>query len=120
MGNDDRIQPRDGKGGQNPYGLGDYNITLSSTEILRKFLLGKNLQSSYLADSNPVPPSFGIQSPGKNVYTNLSDNFIIDQKMDFLEGNIIKYICRHRNKNKREDLEKAKQYIDMIILRDYE
>ena len=87
MGNDDRTQPRDGRGRQNPYGLGEYSVTLSSTEILRKFLLGKNLQSSYLADSNPVPPSFGIQSPGKNVYTNLSDNFIIDQET-VLEGGV--------------------------------
>ena len=86
MVSNDRIQPR-GKGGQNPYGLGDYGITLSSTEILRKFLLGKNLQSSYLANSNPVPPSFGVQPPGKNVYTNLSDNFIIDQET-VLEGGI--------------------------------
>jgi|TARA_R110000803_G_scaffold48056_1_gene99886 hypothetical protein len=46
--------------------------------------------------------------------------FINENNLLFAEGNIIKYICRHRNKNKREDLEKAKQYIDMIILRDYE
>ena len=61
MVNKDRIQSRGkAKGGQNPYGLGDYDITLSSTEILRKFLLGKNLQSSYLADGNPISPSFGV------------------------------------------------------------
>ena len=46
--------------------------------------------------------------------------FINENNLLFAEGNIIKYICRHRNKNKREDLEKAKHYIDMIILRDYE
>ena len=71
------IQPNTSS--QNPYGLGDYTISTSSTAILRKFLLGKNLQSSYLADANPVPASFGIQEPGKNIYTSLSDNFIIDQ-----------------------------------------
>ena len=54
---------------QNPYGLGDYSISTSSTEILRKFLLGKNLQSSYLAESNPIPPSFGIHEPGKKETT---------------------------------------------------
>ena len=67
-------------GVQNPYGQGDYKITLSSTETLRKFLLGKNLQSSYLADGNPLPPPFGLQKPGEFSYQNLSDNFIIDQK----------------------------------------
>ena len=65
---------------QNPYGLGDYKISIASTEILRKFLLGKNLQSSYLADSNPITASFGIQEPGSTNYNSLSDNFIKDQE----------------------------------------
>lgn len=46
--------------------------------------------------------------------------FINENKILFAEGNVIKYICRHRGKNGREDLEKAKHYIDMIIERDYE
>jgi hypothetical protein len=64
---------------QNPYGLGNYKISIASTEILRKFLLGKNLQSSYMADSNPATPSFGIQQPGTSKYSYLSDKFVIDQ-----------------------------------------
>jgi hypothetical protein len=35
------------------------------------------------------------------------------------EGCAIKYIIRHRDKGKKQDLEKAKHYIDMIIERDY-
>ena len=46
--------------------------------------------------------------------------FIGENELLFAEGNVIRYICRHRQKNKRQDLEKAKQYIDMIIARDYE
>ena len=65
---------------QNPYGLGNYQINIKSTEILRKHLLGKNLQSSYLADGNPLPPPYGVQKPGDFSYQNLSDNFVIDQK----------------------------------------
>jgi len=64
---------------QNPYGLGNYKISIASTEILRKFLLGKNLQSSYMADSNPETPSFGIQQPGSTNYSYLSDKFVVDQ-----------------------------------------
>ena len=45
--------------------------------------------------------------------------FINDNKLLFAEGNAIKYICRHSVKNGKEDLEKAKHYIDMIIERDY-
>ena len=45
--------------------------------------------------------------------------FINDNKLQFAEGNAIKYICRHAHKGGKEDLEKAKHYIDMIIERDY-
>ena len=40
--------------------LGPWKPTPASTEALRIFLLGKNLQSSYLADGNPVPPPFEV------------------------------------------------------------
>ena len=46
--------------------------------------------------------------------------FINKNKLLFAEGNAIKYICRHIHKGGKEDLEKAKHYIDMIIERDYE
>ena len=45
--------------------------------------------------------------------------FVNKNKMLFAEGNAIKYICRHINKGGKQDLEKAKHYIDMIIDRDY-
>ena len=45
--------------------------------------------------------------------------FINKNEMKFAEGNAIKYICRHGSKGKKQDLEKAKHYIDMIIERDY-
>ena len=45
--------------------------------------------------------------------------FVIENKLLFPEGNVIKYICRHAHKGGKQDLEKAKHYIDMIIERDY-
>ena len=45
--------------------------------------------------------------------------FINKNKLQFAEGNAIKYICRHAHKGEVQDLEKAKHYIDMIIERDY-
>ena len=45
--------------------------------------------------------------------------FINKNNLLFAEGNAIKYICRHKHKGERQDLEKAKHYIDMIIERDY-
>ena len=45
--------------------------------------------------------------------------FINENKILFAEGNAIKYICRHQDKGKKEDLLKAIHYIQMIIERDY-
>lgn len=45
--------------------------------------------------------------------------FINENKILFAEGNAIKYICRHQDKGKKEDLLKAIHYIEMIINRDY-
>ena len=45
--------------------------------------------------------------------------FINRNNIPFAEGNAIKYLCRHKQKNQKEDLLKAKHYIDMAIDRDY-
>lgn len=41
--------------------------------------------------------------------------FIGVNNLDYFQGNIIKYICRHNLKNGLEDLMKAKHYLDMLI-----
>jgi len=35
------------------------------------------------------------------------------------EGNAIKYLCRHKQKGQKKDLEKAIHYCQMAIERDY-
>jgi len=45
--------------------------------------------------------------------------FINENNLQFAEGNAIKYICRHKSKGKKQDIEKAIQYLNMIIERDY-
>jgi hypothetical protein len=45
--------------------------------------------------------------------------FINENKLLFAEGNAIKYICRHQNKGKAKDIEKAIHYLEMILERDY-
>lgn len=42
-------------------------------------------------------------------------DFIIDQNMNFLEGNIIKYVSRYKTKNGIEDLKKARWYLNKLI-----
>lgn len=40
---------------------------------------------------------------------------ILDQEMNFLEGNIYKYVWRYKEKNGVEDLKKARVYLDKLI-----
>jgi len=42
-------------------------------------------------------------------------DFILDQKMNYLEGNIIKYVSRYKYKNGIEDLKKALWYLNKLI-----
>ena len=42
-------------------------------------------------------------------------DFILDQKMTYTEGNIIKYLCRYKFKNGIEDLRKAQWYLETLI-----
>lgn len=47
-------------------------------------------------------------------------DFIYFNDIPFIEGNIIKYILRHRKKNGLEDLKKAKHYLEILIEKEYE
>ena len=41
--------------------------------------------------------------------------FIHKNGLSFIQGNIIKYVCRYKSKGGIEDLNKAKHYIDLLI-----
>ena len=41
--------------------------------------------------------------------------FILANDIPFIEGSIIKYICRYKNKNGVQDLEKIKHFVDILI-----
>ena len=45
--------------------------------------------------------------------------FVVENELLYPEGCVIKYILRHRLKGKKQDLEKAIHFIEMIIERDY-
>ncbi len=59
---------------------------------------------------------------GGNHYTKYKmqpSKFVTENKLLYPEGSVIKYVVRHQDKGGKEDLEKAKHMIDMIIERDY-
>ena len=41
--------------------------------------------------------------------------FILDQNLNYMDGNVVKYITRYKHKNGLEDLKKARWYINKII-----
>lgn len=41
--------------------------------------------------------------------------YIVANRLDFFRGNIIKYVMRYEGKNGKEDLEKAKWYLQYLI-----
>ena len=45
--------------------------------------------------------------------------FIHANGLDFCQGSILKYVCRFRNKNGKDDLLKAKHFIDLLIEMEY-
>jgi len=40
-------------------------------------------------------------------------------KIPTIESSIIRYVCRHKNKNGLQDLEKARHYLDILIELEY-
>jgi hypothetical protein len=45
--------------------------------------------------------------------------FINENGLLWAEGNVIKYVCRHRDKGHEADIDKAMHYLQMIKERDY-
>ena len=46
-------------------------------------------------------------------------DFCQKNNLDFMQGNVIKYATRYKEKNGKEDLLKAREYIDRIIKEKY-
>lgn len=45
--------------------------------------------------------------------------FIHANNLGFMEGNVVKYVTRHRKKNGAQDLRKAIHYLEMLIDLEY-
>ena len=72
-------------------------------------LISDNKETNYIQTSTTAIDPKHYQLPIE------PKDFIIKNELGFCEGNVIKYICRYKQKNGVEDLKKAKQYIDFLI-----
>ena len=70
-------------------------------------------------EGTPVDPL--DKQEGGNHYKDMAIQpieYITKNKLDFCEGNVVKYISRHRQKNGAEDLRKVIHYAE-LLLREY-
>lgn len=70
-----------------------------------------------VVDSEKVETALDTQIGGEHYknYAVQPVEFITKNKLGFLEGCVIKRICRYEDKNGLEDLKKAKHEIDLLI-----
>jgi hypothetical protein len=68
-----------------------------------------------------VPSSLDTQVGGNHYreYVIQPIEFITKNRLDFLQGNIIKYVCRHRQKGGAEDIRKIIHYAQHILELEY-
>ena len=80
---------------------------LNETENETKYLSGKNKE-----DMVNIPAHYnksGIET------IDMIESVTGDGFEAYLQGNILKYLCRYKYKNGVEDLEKAKWYLNRLI-----
>jgi hypothetical protein len=82
-----------------------------------------NFNNLWARIHNEVEEDDNLWNKGGDHYKDFKiqpSQFINKNELPFAEGNVIKYICRHASKGKKEDILKAIHYCEMIIERDYE
>ena len=84
---------------------------------MKKRNQAKYIPPSTLGESDPYDKQIGGLHYQK--FKIQPSKFVVENKLLFPEGCVIKYICRHSHKGKKEDLLKAIHFIEMIIERDY-
>lgn len=73
----------------------------------------------WVSEKDEVPPTsaFATQVGGDH-YSRLRigpTEFILANGLDYVEGNVVKYVVRYKVKGGLEDLKKARHYLDMLI-----
>ena len=64
---------------------------------------------------SPDDPDADVKTPSHYKMAIEPIEFIVKNAIPYREGNVIKYVCRWKNKDGVRDLKKARQYLDMMI-----
>ena len=87
-----------------------------SREALENFYMGKKEEQANVQSDNLDM----VNSPAHYNKSGIETIDIIESVTDdgfesYLQGNILKYLCRYKYKNGVEDLEKARWYLNRLI-----
>lgn len=90
----------------------------------RCFPCMKRVAEQRKKEERPLPPissAFDVQVGGDHYKDFPIQPALFCQKneLNWCEANIVYYAVRHKGKNGREDLEKIKDYVDMLIEMEY-
>lgn len=84
----------------------------------------KNMMTSHSENARKVvntTSALDVQEGGGH-YKSLAIQpieYTVKNKLGFIEGNIVKYVTRHKEKNGAEDLRKIKHYVDLLLELEY-
>lgn len=99
---------------------GRLECTIIEDELMH-FTDGEQKVAQTVATVSSVPTALNVQVGGEH-YKNMAIQpvtYIHANKLTFLEGNIVKYITRHKTKNKAQDIRKVIHYAQLILQLEY-
>ena len=88
-------------------------VLMEAADVANLAMMVADKYGALTAESNP----YSVQVGGDH-YRQMAiqpTEYIIKNGLGFAEGNVIKYVSRWRSKGGRQDLEKAKHYIDLLL-----
>ena len=106
------------------------NVPYSVLSIERNGVRVRNDENEFFVPYNEISLVKELKDDGNPILIQVGGNhykdfaiqpveFTFKNNLNFLQGNVIKYICRYKNAKGKEDLEKAKHYIDLLIQFEY-
>jgi hypothetical protein len=96
----------------------DLEAELISLRALNEGLASRVLAQSELLSKRAEKGSVLEAQVGGDHYKSMKIQpveFIHANKLDFFQGVVIRYVCRHKNKNGRQDLEKAIHFLQLAL-----
>jgi hypothetical protein len=89
--------------------------TQDQSNVLRRVRLPK--EQKQMSERDPLQKQEG--GSHYRGYAIPPIEFIHKNELNFIQGNVIKYVMRYKEKNGLQDLEKAKHYIELLIEFEY-